>query len=182
MDYVRNKGYRYKDIAILCGDVSRYERLLNWRLKGMDMPYYLDSKKPFLASDVPGFVLSCVGIFYRNLSYKAMFTYLKSAYVDYDEEVMHYLENYVIRYGVKGLSGWQKEWQYKVPDIHLEKDSKAHSVCLASINQLKDSILKPIIKLKENKPMTIKEHVKCLYEFIDNLELEKTIQKKKKSI
>jgi len=175
---VMDKSYTYNDIGVLVGDLSRYERLIHEMLPEAGIPIYFDKKKPFASNDAVIFVMSIIKVFKSNFSYEAVFEYLKSDYVDYDQDALDYLENYVIRYGVRGLSAWSKEWVYIVPDIHKKKDTPQAIQLLSTINDLRESIISPFVTVKHSKKQRVKDHLLQIYEILVHHEVESKIQVK----
>jgi ATP-dependent helicase/nuclease subunit B len=175
---VMDKGYTYNDIGVLAGDQNRYERLINEMLPEAGIPIYFDKKKPFASNNAVIFVMSIIKVFKSNFSYEAIFEYLKSDYVDYNQEVLDHLENYVIRYGIRGLSAWSKEWVYKVPDIHRTKDTPQAMHLLSAINTLREGIILPFVSVHHSKKLRVKDHLVHIYEILVHHEVESKIQNK----
>lgn len=47
VDLVRDDGYRFKDIALLCGDENDYRHLIEAVFSEYEIPYFTDRINPF---------------------------------------------------------------------------------------------------------------------------------------
>lgn len=175
---VMEKGYRYSDIAVLAGDVGRYDKVLTLSFGQGQIPHYIDRKKSILTNDVAALVMNMVKMMQYDMSYRYVFAYLKSGYFECDQSLLDYLENYVIRYGIRGMSSWRKQWVLKVPDLHMEPDAPVALSILKQINVLKALALEPFSTYKEKKAKSISAHVKALFELFEAIDLEGKISNK----
>lgn len=175
LDMVMNGDYRYNEIAVLVGDVTTYEKLVGNAFGKAQIPVYIDKKKAFLSNGVASFVLGIVKMISKNMPYNETFDYIKSGYIPYELETLDYLENYVIAYGIRGKSKWDKPWVYKVPDLHMDKDEDLALSRLLEINNLRESIITPIKAYMNVKTTSIKDHVKALYDFLQEIKLESMV-------
>lgn len=186
MDYVRDtilklvreNHYRYKDITILTGDVGMYRQLIQEKFDQAHVPYYMDQKKQVTANEGIAFVLSLVRLYTRRLDYHTMFECLKSGWMTLDEQDIDYLENYVIRYGIRGWKKWQKEWVYKSPDIHKQAEDPMAVDHLAKLNALRVRIITPLAAHQISGKAPIQAYIHALYELILHYDLEKRLQEK----
>lgn len=175
---VMDKGYRYRDIAVLAGDVGRYDKVLTTIMSQGEIPYYIDRKRSILNNDAAAFVLGCVRMLQYDMTYNHVFAYLKSGYVACDTTLIDYMENYVIRYGIRGMKRWLSEWTLRVPDIHMEPDAPVAVSLLEQINELKSELLEPIVDYDSKKALTTKEHITALFDFLDSIGFEQSINEK----
>jgi ATP-dependent helicase/nuclease subunit B len=175
---VMDLGYSYNDIAVLSGDLSRYERLIIEMFEEAEISYYMDQKKPIMSNDVVTFLLSIIKVFKQNFSYEAMFEYLKSDYCEIDSSLLDYMENYVIRYGVKRMQGWSKEWLYKVPDMHMASDELGAIALLGQINATRESIMMPFKEFYLKNNVSIGDHIRSLYSILTHHYLEEKVKAK----
>ena len=99
---VRDKQYRYKDIAVVCRDVNTYEKIISVVLDQYNIPYFLDKKREIINNPLIVLITSVLDIFNSNWSYESVFKYLKSGLVGIENEYIDILENYVLANGIKG--------------------------------------------------------------------------------
>lgn len=106
---VRDKDYRYRDIAVVCREVDAYEKIISVILDQYDIPYFLDKKREIVSNPLVVLITSVFEIFNTNWSYESVFKYLKSGLVGVNSEYIDVLENYVLANGIKGYK-WSLDY------------------------------------------------------------------------
>lgn len=175
---VRDGRYRFKDIGILTGDLGRHRQLIQEKFDEAGMPYYLDRKKAATANEGVAFVLALVRSYSRGLEYGTFFECLKSGWMGVEGDLLDYMENYVLRYGIRGFAKWGKPWVYKVPDYHGKAEEPLAVERLAAINALRERMITPLMahRIKGRKP--IRAYIEALYALLNHYDLEGQLQKK----
>ncbi|MBQ3600544.1 MAG: helicase-exonuclease AddAB subunit AddB [Lachnospiraceae bacterium] len=107
---VREEGYRYRDIAILTGDIEAYSPMVEKACKKLDFPSFIDYKKDIMKNPLVELIRSLLDIFRNNYDYESMFRYLRCGLVDIPKEDVDMLENYVIALGIKSKKRWNQMW------------------------------------------------------------------------
>lgn len=157
---LREKGYRYKDIAVISGDIASYGTIFRRKMEEEKIPCFIDNKKDILANAYVEYLRSAIEIVLRDFSYEAVFRYLRCGLSGILIEDIDEIENYVIALGIRGHGMWKKEWKetYRVK----------RPLDMVRINEVREEIvnqfeeLYPILK---NKDTTIREMTTALYEF-----------------
>lgn len=141
----RDKGLRYKDIAVVARDTKGYERLIGAIFSEFQIPYFLDQKKDISDNPIVVLIVSAIEIFNKNWSYEAVFKYLKTNLSGLQREEIDLIENYVLTWGIKGRR-WTdgKDW-----DFWHEKDSQGELSTedldsLNKINHIKNKVVCPL--------------------------------------
>ena len=153
---VRDEGYRYKDIAVICRDIDNYSNLCKAIFAEYDVPVFIDMKKDITQNLLIKYVLSIFDIFTQNWSYEAVFNYIKTGFLKIDN--VFELENYCLKWGIKGKKWYEKAWDF-------EKKEDANN-----FNLEQEKIIRPLMGLKESlkNNKSAKQISKGIYEFIDN--------------
>ncbi|WP_219631932.1 PD-(D/E)XK nuclease family protein, partial [Burkholderia pseudomallei] len=111
-------------------------------------------------------------------NYETMFRYLKSGLLGISIEDISLIENYVLANGIKGKRWFEEKWNYRVYHKLNEDENDYEIDIINRVNEIKDLIIKPIIKLQEklkgkNKA---KDICKYIYEFLLDINIPNTIQ------
>ena len=167
---VRDKGYRYKDIAIISKNIEVYASLSKAIFAQYDIPVFIDEKKDLSDNLLVRHLLSVLEIFSKNWSSEAVFGLLKNGLVSMDKKEISALENYCIQWGITRNKWYKEDWNY---------DEKADEM-----NQLRKRIVEPILTLKEKlkKRKTAGQITKALYEFLEENEIPKRLEEKIKKL
>lgn len=176
---VRDNGYRFKDIAIVCRNIDNYEKITSVILEQYGIPYYIDKKRDVLNNPIIVLITSVLDILNSNWSYEAVFKYLKSGLTGINNEYVDILENYILAHGIKGDKWKEEVWQYysnngfKKEDITPEEKQK-----LVLINEIKDEIKAPLDTLyhKIKGKKSLREISIALYEFLLDINLIERIE------
>lgn len=107
---IREDGYRYRDIAIITGDLSLYGNYVRQVFGVSEIPYFIDEKRHVLNNPYVEFLRGLMAIEAENYSYNSVFRYLRSGMSDISSEKTDRLENYVLALGIRGFKKWNQKW------------------------------------------------------------------------
>ncbi len=156
---VRDKGYRYKDIAIVCRDIDAYDKITSVIFAEYDIPYFLDKKRDVVSNPLVMLIIAALEILVSNWSYESVFKYVKSGLINLELEYIDKLENYILANGIKG---------YKWTGELYDRDNEDISPDIIEIAEIMDEIRIPIMNLAEKIKGNIDIRTYCtsLYEFL----------------
>lgn len=164
---VRDKGYRYKDIAVICRNIDEYEKIATVIFNDYNIPFFLDKKRQILDNPLVVLIISSLEILSSNWSYESVFKYLKSGLVNIEEKYIDILENYVLANGIKGYK-WTKDL-YDRDDVKEDENI---------VLEIMEEIRAPLMKLHKNikQNTSVKEIAINLYEFLVELNVFKKLE------
>ncbi len=106
---VMKQGYRYKDIAIISGNLEGISEHVENIFSKYDIPVFLDAGIPLKNNACVDSIGYLIRIVEENFSYDSVFSFLKSGvYKQLDVDDVEIFENYVISKGMRGFSWWKK--------------------------------------------------------------------------
>ena len=164
---VRDKGYRYKDIAVVCRNIDEYEKIATVIFNDYKIPFFLDKKREILDNPLVVLIISSLEILSNNWSYESMFKYLKSGLINIEEKYIDILENYVLANGIKGYK-WTKDLYDK------ENISEEENLVLEIMEEIRSPLINLHNKIRGKK--TVKDVATSLYEFLNELDVFKTLE------
>ena len=112
---VREQKYRYKDIAIVCGDVELYGNYANEIFDTYQIPLFLDTRKNIVFHPMTEFIKQSLLLIEQDFSYEAALGYLRCGLCGWNMEQVDLLENYILAEGIRGFQNWQEPWVRPVP-------------------------------------------------------------------
>ncbi len=163
-ELVRNRGYRYKDIAVVCRNIDDYEKITSVIFKEYDIPYFMDKKMQLLGNPLVILISSAFEILFKNWSYESIFKYLKSGLTGIDNSYIDILENFILEHGIKG-------YKWTVEEIISEKwlsNSEEITDEKILISEIMEEVRGPIITF-HNKIIgkhKVKDMCTAIYEFL----------------
>lgn len=157
---VREEGYRYRDIAVVSGDVEGYGRTIDGEFKKVSIPCFIDSKRAIMSNPYVKCLDSLLEMVIRNFDYESVFHYLKSGMSGLERENIDQLENYVLAAGVRGFKRYSAPFEKCTQ--YMEEDELEH------INEIRQqffqSIETAVLALKGGKKSVL-AITKALYDF-----------------
>ncbi|MDW8802021.1 helicase-exonuclease AddAB subunit AddB [Clostridium sp. A1-XYC3] len=176
----RDKGFRFKDIAVVSGDLDGYESLVRAVFREYNIPYFIDKKREIDHNPIVVLIISAVEILARNWSYESVFRYLKTGLLNLENEEIDILENYVLSNGIKG-NRWtlEEKWDFRL-NYGFEDDelSQSEEEFLARINTIREKVREPLINLRLSIKGRKRGRESCegLYRFLCNLGIPEKVQ------
>ena len=144
---VEKKGYRYREIAVISGDIESYGREAKKVFDLFDIPCFIDTKRSLFQNPCVEFLRSFLQVFVQNYSYESVFRMLRTNMTPLNRQDVDILENYVLAHGVKGRTKWSRQW---VRDRYREQDDSEHAVEMRNrfsqeikaMNELREQVMK----------------------------------------
>ncbi|HSQ87549.1 helicase-exonuclease AddAB subunit AddB [Romboutsia sp.] len=175
---VRDKNIRYKDITIATRDLNKYDFLVHSIFNEYEIPNFIDKKREAKSNPIIVLIISAIEMRNRRYSYETMFRYLKSGLISISNEDISLLENYVLANGIKGKKWFEEKWEYRI-NHNIVAEEKEHEIEIRKkINEIKNKVLQPIIKLQENLKgkNKVEDICKFIYEFLIDIDMPNTIE------
>lgn len=110
---VRKRKYRYRDFAVLTGDLNEYASAFERQAELLHIPLFVDTKKKMSYHPSIETLRALFHLVERNYSYESVFRYLKSGMSSMEDKDIDFLENYIIASGVRGYSMWSQPFRRK---------------------------------------------------------------------
>ena len=164
---IKNEDLRYKDISIITKNTDNYSSIIKMIFQKYDIPVFIDEKRDLNQNVIVQYILSILEILNKNYSYEAIFNYLKTGFVEIEENDVFKLEKYAIKYGIKN-NKFKKDFIYG-------KDEE-----LEHLNELRKQIINPLVSLKEkiDEEKTANNISRQIYLFLVQQNIEEKINKK----
>ena len=98
---VKEKKYRFQDIAIITKDISTYSGLVKAISEEYEIPVFVDEKKDLSQNIFVKYMLALLSIFAKNWSYDSVMDYVKSGFLKMDKEDIYLFEKYTLALGIE---------------------------------------------------------------------------------
>lgn len=166
---VRQKGYRYGEIAVVLGNME-YQEHVSRVFTRYDIPAFLDEKRNALSHPFVEFIRAFLKMIEENFSYETVFRYLRSGFSGISTEGTDLLENYCLALGIRGFKKYSEKW------IRFSKGQTDEE--LGRVNVIREKFydsMKDTVEILKNKEESIAKKCTALYEFMESLEVEKQL-------
>lgn len=158
---VKEKHYRYEEIAIITKDIATYGSLCKAIFRGYQIPVFIDDEKDLSENVLVKWMLSLLDIFVKNWSYEAVLGYIKTGFTNLEQYEISLLENYSLKWGLKGSKWYAKDWNF------YDESEEEQQIILHA----KEQIIIPLLQFKDQLKglKTVKQITQSLYKFmLDN--------------
>lgn len=164
-------GCRYKDIGIVCTDMSVYADMISLVFHRCNIPVYLSGTEEILDKSVIVTVLGAMDAALGGFERDAVLRYLKSVLSPLDPDEADLLENYSILWGITG-NRWITPWTNH-PDGLGEAWNDRTEARLESLNASRSSAMQPLINLRDGfrRATVLTDQITALAQFFDEIGL-----------
>ncbi|MBP3232852.1 MAG: exodeoxyribonuclease V subunit gamma [Eubacterium sp.] len=166
-------GYRYKDIAVVSGDIESFDDLAGGIFEEYGIPYFVDYNRKLKKNPFTQALIKALDIVDRDYDYAGVFGLIKTGVLDLDSYAADNLENYALRSGLRGYRLWNQDIVYK---------GKNHSDDILAkyegMNYVRKSIvdiMKPFDGLSK-KTHKVKDYINAIRVFMQQCDFEKKIE------
>lgn len=168
---VRDEHLRYRDMAVVTGNLETYGTLMEQIFAGLDIPGFIDRKKDVLKNPFVEFLRALLAVVQEDFTYEAMFRLLRSGITDVSMEETDELENYVIARGVRGFSGWNREWKRPLKGMDEE--------ALTELNELRKKAMRGLSELRKrlkDKKSDTQEMTRAVYDYLTGRKVQEQLK------
>lgn len=167
LEMVRDKGYRFKDIAVVCRNIAEYEKIATVIFNDYNIPFFIDKKREILDNPLVVLIISSLEILINNWSYESVFKFLKSGLINIEGKYIDVLENYVLANGIKGYK-WTRDLYDK------DEISDEENILFEIMEEVREPLISLHNKIRGKK--TVKEITTSLYNFLVELKVFDTLE------
>lgn len=162
---VKDEGYRFKEIAIVTGDMEEYGEVIFNTLKKGGIPTFLDRKKTIFDNPFIEFIRASLLVVEENFSYEAVIRYLRSGFSGIWKSRADFFQNFLLKKGIKGRK------KYSTPFF-------GYSELDESIEYIRNKVylsFEPLFLVLKDKKKNTKDKTLALYDFIKSHRAEEKL-------
>ncbi len=142
------EGYRWRDIAVACNDLSSYGSLIKRVFARYGIPCFLDLKRPLIDHPAVRFVSAALDTVLRRFSQADVLRLVKTGFSGLSPDEAEVFENYVLEHGVK-----YDRFKSSFPD--------------GAVEPLRARLMGPLLALSEGmKQSSCSARCRALYEYL----------------
>ncbi|MBQ3404836.1 MAG: PD-(D/E)XK nuclease family protein, partial [Oscillospiraceae bacterium] len=174
-------GMRYREIGIVAKGWGDYECLLDSLFTSRGIPVQFSRRSELLQKPAIVLILSALDIINNGWDRNNVFKYLKTGMGGTSPDETDMLENYVLRWDIRGKSMWAPGYIWRMPpDDKPGSDPEQSREMLERLNKAKAKAGAPLFAFAEKmeKADTASEKVMALWSLISELELAAVFRQK----
>ncbi|MDR1615616.1 MAG: helicase-exonuclease AddAB subunit AddB [Syntrophomonadaceae bacterium] len=159
---VYEKKWRWQDITVLSNDWENYQMMFEQIFRLYEIPFFFDNKRSIMSHPLIMLLLSTMDILNKGFNREDMLGLIKTGLSPLSRNEGEKLENYALRYGIKGKS-WKNEFVRGEEDYRLEMEA------------LRVRLMEPLLVL-ERRLAAVRgstEISRALYQYLQDLDLQR---------
>ena len=157
---IREEGYQYRDIAVICGDLEGYAEQIQSEFALLQIPCFVDRTRGIVLNPLTEYIKSALEVLIKDFSYESVFRYLRSGLSGFTPDEIDVLENYCVQTGLRGKSKWSKQFTHKTAQMQEDVDA------LFALDEMRKRLMEELKPLTEKKVKSAEEYVEALYAFL----------------
>lgn len=155
------KGLRYREMAVVTGDMDMYSDEAARVFKESGIPVFIDAKRSILFNPLVEYLRSAADIICDDYTYDGVMSLLKNGLCPIERDDVDILDNYIIAYGIRGHKRYNDIFTKEYPG---KADFKA------KVNEIRlqfNHIMEPFSEVMSRKNNTVHQYVMAVYNFLE---------------
>jgi len=168
---VREEGFRFRDIGVVARNYGAYRDLVESVFPRYGIPVFSSAMTDILEKPVLALVTAALDTVAGGYAYDDVFRYLKTGLTDLPQEEGDLLENYVLKWDIRG-SRWtqSKAWAWHPGGYGLPWEEE-HRALAARVDAARRRVSAPLEVLRKNPLKTGRGQAVALYTFLEQIGL-----------
>lgn len=168
---VREQGFRYREIAVMAGDLPSYGNYVKKVFEEQGIPCFVDQTVQVLLNPCLEFIRGAFGLLEFNFSYESVFRYLRTGFAGISREETDRLENYVRALGIRGKYQWEQSWTRETASMVPGEAA----VCEEYRKRIMES-LAPWLEISGTGKAPLRRYAEALYELLVSCKIQQQLK------
>lgn len=175
---VREEGYRFRDIGVVARNYGSYRDLVESVFGRYGVPVFSSAMTDILERPVLALVTAALDTVAAGYRYEDVFRYLKTGLTNLSQEERDLLENYVLKWDIKG-SRWlqSKDWSWHPKGYGFPMTEEDRAL-LARLDRARRQVTVPLEGLRKNPDHTGRGQAVALYSFMEDIGLPQRLEER----
>lgn len=164
----QQKGFRYRDVAVVTGDLGIYGMLVREEFARLGIPCFVDQKKSILTNSYVDMLCALLDILLKDFDYAGCMRYLKSTFSGVGSDQANLVDNFLLATGIRGHKRWQQQWDGAY--VYRRKREEVAAEAIESINRVRELLWDRLGFLYEQigrGKHTVREYAELLCDFME---------------
>lgn len=174
-ELVREKQFRYRDIAVITGDLGNYGWETQRAFEKAGIPCFIDMRRSVLMNPMIECIRAVLDMQITGYSYESVFRFLRSGLSGLTEDEIDELENYCLALGIRGRKNWESRF--------FKSSRNMDPARLPALEDMRSRFMAEIIPFAEKireKNRSVKTCCEALYELLVRLDVQKKLDEQGK--
>ncbi len=170
---VSKNNIRYRDISVICTDISSYSHIFSSVFSSFEIPYFIDEKTEVLRHSIICHTLNILDVYLYSYNPESVINYLKSGYIEISRTDLINIDSFIKATGASKNTYLKDEKWEKVLSLYCENDEDLKK----SLNNVRQKYILPLSAFHDSikGKNTVKYISEKLYSFLLSTKFDKTI-------
>lgn len=171
---------RWRDVLVAARNMGDYEATIENVFERYEIPVFLNRSRDILEKPAIALVLSALDTVSGGWEYEDLFRYLKTGMTGISLDECDALENYVLKWDIRGSLWTRQEGWTAHPDGYGAEMTEEAAKRLFALNETRTAVREPLMNLQRalKEQRTARGQVDALYNFLDSIELPAHLKEK----
>ncbi|MBQ6540787.1 MAG: PD-(D/E)XK nuclease family protein [Oscillospiraceae bacterium] len=183
VELVRDKKLRWRDICVVSRDFGGCSSMLESAFSKYGVPVMNTDKSDILAKPVIALITSAIDIVAGGWAYEDVFRYLKTELTGLDRDDRDILENYVLKWNIRGGKAWLRDepWKFHPRGYNYEYTDSDREL-LDRLNGIRIKVAEPFGAFEKSLrgEHTAAGKARALYAFLTDADVPAKLEEKVK--
>ena len=177
---VASGEYRYREIGVAVRNLPDYEAAVESIFHRYQVPVYLSRRSDLLEKPLVTLLVASLEAVTNGFEYEDMFRYLKTGLAGIPDEDCDILENYVLKWDIRGAMWLREKGWTASPDGYGEEMNAEQERRLARVNAIRRQVCQPLGNLAQalHRSGTAAGMMTALYRFLEEIHLPEALQRR----
>ena len=178
LQLVREEGCRFRDIGVAARNYGAYRDLVESVFGRYGVPVFSSAMTDILEKPVLALVTAALEATSGGYRYDDVFRYLKTGLTGLPREDVDLLENYVLKWDIRG-SRWtqSKDWTWHPKGYGMQWTDEDRAL-LARVDAARRQVAAPLEGLRKNQDKTGRGQAVSLYTFLEEIGLPARLEER----
>ena len=175
---VRDEKLRYREIAVITGDMESFGDHMKKVLQENDIPCFIDRTRRIVLNPMVEFLRAALQIAAKSFRYESVFRYLRTGLSPLSKDEVDRLENYVLANGIHSRRRWEEAWydaKENTEETWEEQGKTEAQICQEMKEKILPSLLAFVDQVKE-KDGCVRQKTEALYYLMESCDIEQKMQ------
>ena len=182
LELVREEGFRFRDIGVVARSYGAYRDLVESVFGRYGIPVFSSAMTDILEKPVLALVTAALDTAANGYRYDDVFRYLKTGLTDLPQEDIDLLENYVLKWDIRGSRWTQaKEWSWHPKGYNMTWEDGDRAL-LNRVDAARRQTAAPLETLRKNQDKTGRGQAVSLYSFFEEIGLPARLEERMETL
>lgn len=168
---VAQEGFRYRDIAIVTGELEGYGEYAQRIFPRYGIPFFSDYKRNALVNPAIACIRGLMECALKDFTYESVSRLWRTGLLPIEQEKLDVMQNYILARGIRGRKRWSEEWTRLTSGMEEEE--------LEELNRCREAFIEPLLpfsKVLRSKRTNVREKTEAVCGLMEAYDMQQQLE------